>query len=134
MRWHNRWADPHHHQHVLSFGDDRAKKAFLILDLTLPFTLAAISCLTKDIDGFADLVSCFGLTEHVQKKYDTWEKKMQKFFMCNIDWTEKDISDRYVLYIIKQCLCGIKSAIVLIINTNFPEAFLYFKIFQKMKR
>ena len=123
-----------HYQKVLAFGENRAKKLFLTINVGLPFTFAVINCLTKDIEGYADILSCFGLTDHARKKYNTWEKKMQKFFMCNIDWSENDISEKYGLYVVQQCICGIKSVVGIVVNTNFPEAFLYYKIFSKMKR
>ena len=123
-----------HYQKVLMFGENKAKKVFLSLIFTVPFTFAIMTCLTKDIDGYSDLVSCFGLTDIFKKKYNTWEKRVQKFFMCNIDWSERDISEKYEWYVIQQIFCGIKSVIGLVVNTNFPEAYLYYKIFGKMKR
>jgi hypothetical protein len=123
-----------HNTKILKFGEERAKKGFLILSLTLPLILAIISVVAKDIDAYADLLSCFGLTDQALKQYNTWENKMQKFFLCNLNTTAKDISDRYVLYFMTQCLCILKSCIYLLVSTNIPEAFFYYKIFKKMRR
>jgi hypothetical protein len=119
---------------ALRFGEEKTKKGFLILGLIIPLVLAIISVLTKDIDSNADLLSCFGLTDQALKQYNTWEKKMQKFFLCNLNTTAKDISDRYALYLMTQCLCVLKSSIFILVATNIPEAFFYYKIFKKMKR
>jgi hypothetical protein len=123
-----------HNTKVLEFGEERTKKGFLILGLSLPLILATIAVVTKDIEAYADLLSCFGLTDQNLKQYNTWEKKMQKFFLCNLNTPAKDISDRYALYLMKQSLCVVKSSVYMFLNTNFPEAFFYYKIFTKMKR
>ena len=123
-----------HHKKALEFGELKAIKAFFILDLTLPFVLAITSCLTTDIEQFSELVNCFGMTEQEEKQYNTSEKDMQKFFLCNLNMTDADISDEYTLYILKQCVCILKTVIIMAIQTNVAEAFLYYKIFRMMKR
>ena len=117
----------------IKLGDAKIKRAFLIFDLTLPFVLATVSCVMKDIEHFSDLVSCFGLRNQVQKQYTTPVKNMEKFFLCNLHMTTEDISKGYTLYAMRQCVCLVKSTVVIIINTNLPEAYFYYKIFRKMK-
>ena len=122
-----------HNTKVLKFGEEKTKKGFLILCLTFPLIFALIIVVTKDIDSDAYLLSCFGLTDQTLKQYNTWEKKMQKFFLCNLNTEANDISDRYALYVMKQSLCVVKSSVYMSLNTNFPEAWFYYKIFKKMK-
>ena len=119
---------------TLRFGEAKIKKAFLVLDLALPFVFATISCVMNDIEGYSELVSCFGLSDQVMIQYNTWEKNMQKFFLCNLNMKEEDILAEYTLYVTKQCVCVLKSAVAIFINTNVSEAFIYYKIFIKMRR
>ena len=123
-----------HDEKARSIGEEKLKKLFLFVAFAVPFTLATISSVTKDINGFTDLVSCFGMKEVEDEKYDTWKKNLVKFFVCNHGWTDHDIEENYGLYVFQQCLCGIRTGVTMLINTNFPEAFLYFKIFSKMNR
>ena len=123
-----------HDERMVKLGERKAQRIFMGINLIVPFILATISCITKDFDSYSELTSCFGMTEQLKTQYNTWEKNMQKFFLCNFNTNEKEISDAYTLYVIKQCFCVSKSTIVMLINTNFPEAFFYYKIFDKMKR
>ena len=123
-----------HDETMVKLGERKAQRIFMGINLIVPFVLAAISCVSKDFDSYSELTSCFGMTEQIRTQYNTWEKNMQKFFLCNLNTTEKEISDSYTLYIIKQWLCVLTSVVVMFINTNHPEAFFYYKIFRKMKR
>ena len=123
-----------HDEKARLIGEEKLKKLFLIVAFSVPFTSATIASVTKDINGFTDLVSCFGMKEVEDEKYDTWKKNLVKFFVCNHGWTDHDIEENYGLYVFQQSLCGIRTGVTMLINTNFPEAFLYFKIFSKMNR
>ena len=123
-----------HDEKARSIGEEKLKKLFIIVAFSVPFTLATIGSVTKGINGYSDLVSCFGLKEVVDEKYNTWKKNLLKFFVCRHGWTDHDIEEQYCLYAFQQCLCGIRTCVTMLINTNFPEAFLYFKIFSKMNR
>ena len=117
---------------VRVYGDEKALKFFFIVDLTVPLFVATFACITRDFEGFAALNSCFGTTQQVLKQYNTWDKNLQKFFLCDLN-KEKDQAYSYTLYAVKQVACVIKSCAVLVTNTNLPEAFFYYKIFQTMK-
>ena len=123
-----------HTTKALNYGNDRLTRLFFIIGLVIPLVNAVFSCLTKDFEGFAELNSCFGLTEQVLKQYNTWEKNMQKFFLCNLKTGDDQPSQESTLYILKQVLCVIKSIAILFMNTNVPEAYFYYKIFQRMNR
>ena len=123
-----------HNETWLRLGDRKAQRMFMCINLMVPFVLTTISCVAKDFEAYSELTSCFGMTEQIKTQYNTWEKNMQKFFLCNLDTTEKDISDAYTFYVMKQCFCVVKSIVSMFINTNVPEAFFYYKIFGKMKR
>ena len=64
------------------------------------------------------------------KRY--WDDR--SFFWC----TSKNIASSggggYMNVIILQLLCIFSSIVHTVANTNLPEAFLYYKIFKKMKR
>ena len=117
---------------VRMYGDEKALKVFLAINLCVPLFVATFACITRDFEGFASLNSCFGTTELVKLRYNTWDTNLEKFFLCNLN---KEIDQEYShsLYVVKQVACAIKSIAVVVTNTNLPEAFFYFKIFQKMK-
>ena len=123
-----------HNKNAMLNNEAKLKKLFLAINFFLPFSLAALASVTKDINVFSDLVSCFGLTQEVDETYDTWYKNVLKFFMCSHGWTEHDITEKYSLYILQQCACGFKTVFAMLISSNVPEAFLYFRIFSKMNR
>ena len=117
---------------VRIFGDEKALKLFFVINLCVPLFIATFACITRDFEGFASLNSCFGTTELVKQRYNTWDKNIEKFFLCNLN-KEKEKAYNYSLYVVKQVACFIKSTVVCFTNTNLPEAFFYYKIFQKMK-
>ena len=119
-------------QDVMVYGDQKAIKVFFIIYLSIPLFVASFACITRDFEGFASLNSCFGTTELVKLRYNTWNTNLEKFFLCNLS-KERDQAYNYTLYIVKQIACAIKSIAVLVTNTNLPEAFFYYKIFQKMR-
>ena len=95
--------------------------------------LALFGCLTRDFDSYGALNSCFGTTDYIKVKYKGWLMNFAKFFLCDLD-NENRYDHGFVIFVIKQTLCAIKSSIVFVINTNLPEAMLYYKIFRRMKR
>ena len=119
-------------ENVRIYGDKKFLTLFLCIDLSLPLFIATFNCITGDYQGFASLNSCFGVTDQVQEQFNTWDKDLEKFFLCNLN-KDKNQEYNYTLYVVKQVACAIKSIIVLVTNTNLPEAFFYYKIFQKMK-
>ena len=121
-----------HSEKALLYGNEKTQKLFFIINLILPLFLAVFACITRDFDSFSALNSCFGQTEQVLAQYNTWSKNFEKFFLCNLN-KEEDQSYGHTFYVVKQVLCAIKSIGVTLINTNLPEAFFYYKIFQKMK-
>ena len=126
-----------HHEKMMRLGERNAQKMFMCVNLIVPLVLTTITGVTKHFYALSTLTSCFGMREEIDEirtKYNTWDKNIERYFLCNLNTTEKDILDAYTLYVIKQCLCAFKSIVVLLINTNIPEAFFYYKIFRKMKR
>ena len=126
-----------HHEKMMRLGERNAQKMFMGVNLIVPLVLTTITGVTKHFYALSTLTSCFGMREEIDEirtKYNTWDKNIERYFLCNLNTTEKDILDAYTLYVIKQCLCAFKSIVVLLINTNIPEAFFYYKIFRKMKR
>ena len=126
-----------HHEKMMRLGERNAQKMFMCVNLIVPLVLTTITGVTKHFYALSTLTSCFGMREEIDEirtKYNTWDKNIERYFLCNLNTTEKDILDAYTLYVIKQCLCALKSIVVLLINTNIPEAFFYYKIFRKMKR
>ena len=126
-----------HHDKMMRLGERNAQKMFMGVNLIVPLVLTTITGVNKHFYSLQTLTSCFGMREEIEEikvKYNTWDKGIERYFLCNLYTTEKDIMDAYILYVIKQCLCALKSIVVLLINTNIPEAFFYYKIFRKMKR
>ena len=119
---------------ILQVGEEKTKKVFLLIYLIFPLIFATISCMVNDFDSYSDLTSCFGLTDHALDKYNTTGKNYQKFLFCKMNITDEDVSDRYVFYIMAQCFCVFKSILFFFLNTNVPEAIIYYQIFKKMRR
>ena len=121
-----------HSEKARLYGDTKTEKMFFIINLTLPMFLAVFTCITRDFDSFSALNSCFGQTEQVLAQYNTWPKNFEKFLLCNLN-RQDDQSYGDTFYVVKQVLCATKSIGLSLIITNIPEAFFYYKIFQKMK-
>ena len=117
---------------AINYGEQRVQKLFCILYIGFPMFLALFACLTRDFDSYGALNSCFGTTDYIKVKYKGWLMNFAKFFLCDLD-KENRYEYGFVIFIIKQALCAIKSSIVFVINTNLPEAMLYYKIFRRMK-
>ena len=75
-----------------------------------------------------------GSTKDTAEISGTWDQNALRFLMCNHGWSDHDRAENFHLYILQQFACIIKTVITSLINTNVPEAFLYFKIFSKMNR
>ena len=121
-----------HHDRTIRKGEQKVQKIFCIINLSIPLFLALFASLTRDFDSYGALNSCFGTTNMIKVKYNDWSMSFAKFFLCDLS-NEASYSYGNLFFILKQTLCVIKSVIVFVINTNLPEAFLYYKIFKKMK-
>ena len=118
---------------VLKFGEENTKKAFFGINLGLPLFLAIVSTVTVDVDIHTSLNSCFGQKQQVLTQYNTSAGSLEKLFLCTRKNSDAEDSEVYILYVIKQCVCAITSTLTLLIVSNLPEAFFYYKIFQKMQ-
>ena len=123
-----------HNLKVLSIGKEIVQKIFFTIYLFLPLVFATIASIGKDFDSRSELISCFGLTQQTVATYNTTASGYQKFLLCQMTSLDKEILHGSTFYVMLQCLCIVKNSLVIIINTNVPEAFLYYKIFKKMKR
>ena len=119
-----------HNNKVLEFGEDRTKITFFLINLALPLLLTTSDIVTENWDYFGDLTSCFGQSEQELAQHNISRGWLEKFFLCNTK--HPNINDSDVLFVIKQCVCAVVSTVAFVISTNIPEAFFYYKIFQKM--
>ena len=121
-----------HYDRTIRKGEQKVQKIFCIINLSIPLFLALFASSTRDFDSYGALNSCFGTTNLIKVKYNNWSMSFAKFYMCDLS-DEESYKYGNTFSILKQTLCAIKSAIVFVINTNLPEAFLYCKIFKRMK-
>ena len=120
------------YERAINYEEQKIQKLFCIIYIGFPMFLALFACLTRDFDSYGALNNCFGTADYIKVKYKGWLMNFAKFFLCDLD-KENRYDYGFVIFIIKQTLCAIKSSFVFVINTNLPEAMLYYKIFRKMK-
>ena len=121
-----------HYEKAMRYGEEKTQKLFCYIFICFPMVLAIIACLTRDFDSYGALNSCFGTSDFISQEYNNWSMGFAKFFLCDLN-PEENVGFGYVLFILKQIFCVLKSAVVFVINTNLPEAILYYKTFKKMK-
>ena len=121
-----------HWDKAMRFGHQKIQRIFLIITITLPCFFAAVQTITKDIDSYKAIKSCFGMPD---EKKDSRNGAWQRLFLCNLSYTETpNAEESSVFYILIQIVCVSRSVLAYLFCTNLPEAFFYYKIFKKMRR
>ena len=109
-------------------GHEKIEKVFLTVYLTLPFLMAIIITITKDFQSYHIIRKCFALRN--AKTETTWKD----LFLCNLNDMGVDSSDNLPLEMAIQTICVFRSVLQIVIASNMPEVFFYYKIFKVMKR
>lgn len=122
-----------HDRKARDFGEEKINKAFFLINLIHPLLWTILTMITSDWESFIALINCFGQREQVLAQYNTSAGNIEKFFFCNLKKNDTQDSDVHTIYVIKQCICAFVSIGVLVIGSNLPEGFFYYKIFRKMR-
>ena len=115
------------------YGEEKTKKVFFLVTIIHPFILAILTTLAYDFESSESLISCFGLKEQLLMKYNTSTGNLERVFLCKLGNMGTDKGDMPWFYI-RQGFCATKTIWDLMLSTNLPEGYLYFKIFTKMRR
>ena len=119
-------------QKVLRIGEAKVKRMFYLINILHPLLLAIPTVLALDFETSTSLIGCFGLKEQAIEVYGKTNVNIKRMFLCRLN-SGKD-SDATLFYFIKQSFCALKTIWVVVLCSNILEAFLYNKIFRKMKR
>ena len=118
-----------HQEKVRQFGEDKLQKIFFLSYLIHPLLLAIPTVILLDFEAYPSLIGCFGLEDELRDRYAS--DGVGQMFLCKLTVDEGE--NRFV-YLAKQAFCTFKIIWVLILSSNIPEAYMYFKIFQFMRR
>ena len=118
-----------HYDKVRVYGEEKLQKIFFLAYVLHPLVLTIPSVLLHDYEAYTSVIGCFGLTEELKNRYES--HGFTKLFLCKLQFEEGDSS---ILYYLSQGFCSVKIVWLLALSSNLPEALLYFKIFQFMKR
>ena len=113
------------------FGDEKIQKIFFWINTTLPLALAAIAMLTTNFHTRAALKSCFGTTEYSSVLPNNSTSDRKHFLLCDY---VNSMDHGPIIYYILQFFCVSRKILNLIIVSNLPEGFFYYKIFCSMKK
>ena len=114
-----------------SYGEEKIQNIFFWLNSTMPLVIAIIGLLTNDFQMRSALNSCFGEAAHPSLMANHCPSGNLNILIC----TNLNRSDYVpILYYVLQCFCVSRKIINLIMVSNMPEAYFYYKIFSVMQR
>ena len=115
-----------------AFGEVKIQKIFFWINGLLPLALAIIALLTTNFQTRSALKSCFGRNDnHSIPSTNSTSSGSMNFFTCtNINSSDHGMITYYIL----QFLCVSRKIINLLIASNLPEGYFYYKIFSSMKK
>ena len=121
-----------HWDKALAYGHEQIQWIIFTTSLSVEFSIAIFYTAVKRYADADPVHSCFGIENTSSNITNYWDDR--SFFWC----TSKNIAPSggggYMNVVILQLLCIFTSIVHTVANTNLPEAFLYYKIFKKMKR
>ena len=123
-----------HQQKAIGIGEDLIKRWFFWFNLIHPLVIAISTVLLFDFETFASLIKCFKLEQKVAQRYDSPTGSLERLFLCKLRSSERDMEEGNAIYIFTQTFCAFKMIYFLILSSNIPEAFFYYKIFKEMRR
>ena len=118
-----------HHEKVRAFGDEKLQKIFFLTYIIHPLILSIPTIILLDFEAYSSLIGCFNLEEEIKHRYES--DGLARMFLCKLTFEEGDAG---FLYYLGQIFCSTKIIWVLVLCSNLPEAYFYFKIFQFMRR
>ena len=121
-----------HNERVRQFGEEKIKKILFWAYILHPLVLTIPTVIYLDLEVYASLYQCFGLQQELIDRYKS-DGGFSRMFFCKLIFDEED-GDDSIPYIFAQTFCSIKMIWIIILSTNIPEGYMYFKIFRHMKR
>ena len=121
-----------HYERVRRFGEEKLKKIFFWAYILHPLILTIPTVILLDLEVYTSLFQCLGLQQELIDRYKS-NSELSKMFLCKLNFDENE-EDNSISYMLAQSFCGVKMIWILILSTNFPEGYMYFKIFRHMKR
>ena len=114
------------------FGEAKIQKLFFWINTLLPLALAFIALLTTNFQTRSALKSCFGRNDpsSILPVNSTSSGSINFWTGSNINSMDYSLVTYYIL----QFLCVTRNIINLIMASNIPEGFFYYKIFSEMKK
>ena len=119
-----------HNEKVRGFDEDKLKKIFFLIYSIHPLFFAIPTVILLDFEASTSLLRCFGVEDDINDRYK--DDKLGPMYLCKLT-LDRDVDESSFIYIITQGFCTFKMIWILILSSNIPEAFLYFKIFQYMR-
>ena len=123
-----------HQQKAIGIGEDLIKRWFFWFNLIHPLVIAISTVLLFDFESIAFLIKCFKLEQKLAQRYDSPTGNLERLFLCKLRSSERDMEEGNAIYILTQTFCAFKMIYFLILSSNIPEAFFYYKIFKEMRR
>ena len=118
-----------HHEKVREYGEEKLQKIFFFTYFIHPLLLTIPTVILLDFEVYSSVIGCYGLEEGLMDRYAY--DGLSRMFLCKL---VVDVRDSEFLYYLAQGFCSLKMAWVIMLASNIPEGFLYYKIFQFMRR
>ena len=117
-----------HHEKVRVFGVAKLEKIFFLTYIIHPLILTIPTVVLIDVEAYSSIMACFDLEQEIKDRYPSDWKRM---FLCRLTFEEGDTG---ILYYLAQIFCTLKIIWTMLLGSNIAEAFMYYKIFQFMRR
>ena len=112
------------------YGHEKIQYIFTVINLAIPLVMPTFQVIMGLFEDYKAINNCLGLERKNMPKRNIW----QKLFLCNLKPSNVFLSEDYTANLVVQSACVILQALTYMVACNVVEAYLYFKIFTKMKR
>ena len=114
-----------------AFGDNKIEKILFCVHVAYPFLGSTIAMLTTNYETRAEVKSCLGIADELVLNNSSSVSGRRNFLFCDVsNYAETSL----ILSYVTQFFCVSRNFTNLVVVTNLPEAFFYYKIFKTMKR
>ena len=124
-----------YHETAFTFGEDKLKKVFFVVNLVHALVLSIPSLIFYDFESLPSVIECLGLHENILEYSNTSNAAIDKMFFCKLnDGGYIKDAEPQISYILKQSFCATRIVWLLALCSNLPEGVFYHYIFRKMRR
>ena len=121
-----------HREVMTEFGQEKAQRIFLWVNLGLPL-LWTVLCMLVAENGRSPFASVNNCHQQLLKPTNTTSPSAVKFLFCEFGHEVKGGAYAYIVYILKRCYCAQQEILHVVIFSNIPEALFYYKIFRTIR-